>query len=49
MDDVTESTVREAGWALDDVLPDGVRLRVRRTANLHQGGTICAIDRAVID
>ena len=23
MDDVTESTVREAGWALDDVLPDG--------------------------
>ncbi|HNA50938.1 MAG TPA: N-acetylglutaminylglutamine synthetase, partial [Mycobacterium sp.] len=40
MDDVTESTVREAGWALDDVLPDGVRLRVRRTANLHQGGTI---------
>ena len=33
-------TVREAGWALDDVLPDGVRLRVRRTANLHQGGTI---------
>ena len=40
MDDVTESTVREAGWALDDVLPDGARLRVRRTANLHQGGTI---------
>ena len=40
MDDVTESTVREAGWALDDVLPDGVRMRVRRTANLHQGGTI---------
>jgi D-alanine-D-alanine ligase-like ATP-grasp enzyme len=32
--------VREAGWSFDDVLPEGVRLRVRRTANLHQGGTI---------
>jgi D-alanine-D-alanine ligase-like ATP-grasp enzyme len=25
---------------MDDVLPEGERLRVRRTANLHQGGTI---------
>lgn len=25
---------------LDDVLPEGIRLRVRRTANLHQGATI---------
>lgn len=40
LDDLTESTVAEAGWALDDVLPQGTRLRVRRTANLHQGGTI---------
>lgn len=40
MDAVTESTVREAGWSFDDVLPEGLRLRVRRTANLHQGGTI---------
>lgn len=40
MDDVTASTVAEAGWSLDDVLPEGQRLRVRRTANLHQGGTI---------
>lgn len=40
MDDVTASTVAEAGWTLDDVLPEGERLRVRRTANLHQGGTI---------
>lgn len=39
-DDVTEGTVREAGWGYDDVLPEGTRLRVRRTANLHQGGTI---------
>ncbi len=40
IDDLTEETVAEAGWALDDVLPQGTRLRVRRTANLHQGGTI---------
>jgi GNAT-family acetyltransferase (TIGR03103 family) len=39
-DDLTESTVRDAGWKLDDVLPKGTRLRVRRTANLHQGATI---------
>ena len=40
VDDVTEATVSEAGWSFDDVLPEGERLRVRRTANLHQGGTI---------
>lgn len=40
MDAVTEATVKEAGWSFDDVLPEGERLRVRRTANLHQGGTI---------
>ena len=40
MDVVTETTVREAGYSFDDVLDEGVRLRVRRTANLHQGGTI---------
>lgn len=40
IDAVTESTVAEAGWSFDDVLPEGQRLRVRRTANLHQGGTI---------
>jgi len=40
LDDLTESTVAESGWKLDDVLPQGTRLRVRRTANLHQGGTI---------
>jgi GNAT-family acetyltransferase (TIGR03103 family) len=40
IDAVTEATVSEAGWAFDDVLPEGRRLRVRRTANLHQGGTI---------
>ncbi len=40
IDEVTEATVREAGWSFDDVLTEGTRLRVRRTANLHQGGTI---------
>jgi GNAT-family acetyltransferase (TIGR03103 family) len=40
IDAVTEATVKEAGWSFDDVLPEGQHLRVRRTANLHQGGTI---------
>ncbi len=40
MDAITETTVREAGFSFDDVLDEGARLRVRRTANLHQGGTI---------
>jgi GNAT-family acetyltransferase (TIGR03103 family) len=40
LDAVTEDTVREAGWSLDDVLPASERLVVRRTANLHTGGTI---------
>jgi GNAT-family acetyltransferase (TIGR03103 family) len=40
LDDLTEATVAEAGWGLDDVLPEGTRLCVRHTANLHQGGTI---------
>lgn len=40
LDAVTESTVVNAGWALDEVLSEGTRLRVRHTANVHQGGTI---------
>lgn len=40
VDEVTEATVHEGGWELDQTLPEGVRLRVRRTANLHTGGTI---------
>jgi GNAT-family acetyltransferase (TIGR03103 family) len=40
LDDVTTDTVREAGWSMDDVLPANERLVVRRTANLHTGGTI---------
>ncbi|WP_432482293.1 N-acetylglutaminylglutamine synthetase [Kineococcus esterisolvens] len=40
LDATTEAVVHEAGYALDDVLPRGERLEVRRTANLHTGGTI---------
>jgi GNAT-family acetyltransferase (TIGR03103 family) len=40
LDEITDATVVDAGWTLDDVLPEGTRLRVRRTANVHQGGTI---------
>ncbi len=40
MDDLTEAAVQEAGWTMDDVLPEGLDLVVRRTANLHTGGTI---------
>jgi GNAT-family acetyltransferase (TIGR03103 family) len=40
LDDVTAEVVADAGWSLDDVLPVDVELVVRRTANLHTGGTI---------
>jgi GNAT-family acetyltransferase (TIGR03103 family) len=40
LDAMTEEVVAAAGHAMDDVLPAGERLRVRRTANLHTGGTI---------
>jgi GNAT-family acetyltransferase (TIGR03103 family) len=40
LDDATAQVVADAGRELTDVLPRGDRLRVRRTANLHTGGTI---------
>ncbi|WP_422734293.1 N-acetylglutaminylglutamine synthetase [Micromonospora sp. WMMD558] len=40
LDDMTREVVAEAGYGLDDVLPEGQVLAVRRTANLHTGGTI---------
>ncbi|HEX5366091.1 MAG TPA: N-acetylglutaminylglutamine synthetase [Acidimicrobiales bacterium] len=40
LDDETVRTVALAGHDLDDVLPEGEELVVRRTANLHTGGTI---------
>ncbi|MCK0206455.1 N-acetylglutaminylglutamine synthetase [Starkeya koreensis] len=39
-DGETERTVRAAGFDLNSVLPAGQELKVRRTANLHTGGTI---------
>ncbi|HAB01887.1 MAG TPA: N-acetylglutaminylglutamine synthetase, partial [Pseudomonas sp.] len=40
MDDETERTLQAAGLNYDDVLEPGRRLAVRRTANLHTGGTL---------
>ena len=40
IDDTTVEIVAEAGFDLDDVLPADEELVVRRTANLHTGGTI---------
>src|SRR4051794_17972350 len=40
LDDTTAEVVAEAGFDLDDVPPSGERIRVRKTANLHTGGTI---------
>ncbi|WP_044872710.1 N-acetylglutaminylglutamine synthetase [Pseudomonas sp. LFM046] len=40
IDGETERTLRAAGYGYDDVLPSGTRLAVRRTANLHTGGTL---------
>jgi GNAT-family acetyltransferase (TIGR03103 family) len=40
IDAATRSVAADAGWSLDDVLPAGEALAVRRTANVHTGGTI---------
>ena len=40
LDDTTAEVVAAAGYGMDDVPPNGERIRVRRTANLHTGGTI---------
>ncbi|MDO5500215.1 MAG: N-acetylglutaminylglutamine synthetase [Propionibacteriaceae bacterium] len=40
LDELTTATVEEHGRSLTDVLPRGESLQVRRTANLHTGGTI---------
>ncbi len=40
LDAATEAVCAAAGWALDDVPPEGTTIVVRRTANLHTGGTI---------
>lgn len=40
LDDQTVDCVKDAGYDLEDVLPAHEQLRVRKTANLHTGGTI---------
>lgn len=40
LDEITEATVAAQGRSMDDVLAPDEQLRVRRTANLHTGGTI---------
>ena len=40
LDATTTEVVAEAGYAMDDVPRLGERIQVRRTANLHTGGTI---------
>ncbi len=40
IDEETRRCVNQAGIALDDILPAGQSLTVRKTANLHTGGTI---------
>ncbi|MFB9174591.1 N-acetylglutaminylglutamine synthetase [Roseibium salinum] len=40
VDDEVRRCVSASGFELDDVLPEGRKLPVRRTANLHTGGTI---------
>jgi GNAT-family acetyltransferase (TIGR03103 family) len=40
LDEETRRCVAKAGYALDDLLPEGEVLAVRKSANLHTGGTI---------
>ncbi|GIW50755.1 MAG: GNAT family N-acetyltransferase [Gemmatimonadales bacterium] len=40
LDSETRRCVEREGYSLDDVLPAGETLQVRKTANLHTGGTI---------
>lgn len=40
MDSETERSVADAGHDMENVLPDGESFAVRKTANLHTGGTI---------
>ncbi|MGB1109418.1 MAG: N-acetylglutaminylglutamine synthetase, partial [Gammaproteobacteria bacterium] len=40
IDDETLRCVADAGWEMGSILPEGEVLKVRKTANLHTGGTI---------
>jgi GNAT-family acetyltransferase (TIGR03103 family) len=47
VDAETERCVRNSGYGLDDVPAAGVEIAVRKTANLHTGGTIHDVTHAV--
>lgn len=47
MDEELERTVYNAGHTLDDILLSGKELVVRKTANLHTGGTIHDVTEAL--
>ncbi|MCB1840891.1 MAG: N-acetylglutaminylglutamine synthetase [Alphaproteobacteria bacterium] len=40
LDEELRRTIHNAGYVLDDILPKGEELQVRKAANLHVGGTI---------
>lgn len=40
LDAETQRTLHDAGYDYSSVLPAGTRLAVRKTANLHTGGTL---------
>lgn len=46
-DEETWRCVADAGYGPEDVLPQGERLVVRRTANLHTGGTLHDVTEAL--
>jgi GNAT-family acetyltransferase (TIGR03103 family) len=39
-DEETQRCIRQAGYDWDAIIPAGEKIRVRKTANLHTGGTI---------
>lgn len=43
LDRETKRCVAAEGFALDTILPEGEGLCIRKTANLHTGGTICDV------
>lgn len=47
LDAETERCVRDCGHGMDDVLAEGERLFVRKTANLHTGGTLHDVTAAL--
>lgn len=47
VDETTISVLHDEGWDVDDVVPDGETVMVRRTANLHTGGTMHDVTAAL--